>query len=199
MKQRIALFLACILCLACLVPAMAEEDGEETDTQEQYWIDSGREALWNTLNAEDGEGVPLTEEETAAFLSEYAGDYQMYDAEESNDGFFAIADDATFHAELHNNGEDTVVSGKITGVIRLSECVYALAMDDFDWEADAYSELVQNYMLFQVPGVTTDSGTHLFYETQFVANDLGFDPSAPSVFCLLTAFDSAPLWFRVVE
>ena len=70
MKQRIALFLACILCLACLVPAMAEEDGEETDTQEQYWIDSGREALWTALNAEDGEGVPLTEEETAAFLSE---------------------------------------------------------------------------------------------------------------------------------
>ena len=192
MKKFIAFLVSCFVFLACLAPvAMAEEEADEQDV---YWTASGRETLWNALNVEGGE--PLTEEETDSFLAEYAADYEMYGADEDCFGSFRIGADRTVHAELFAWEDRTVGSGKIVGIIRLSDWVYALEIDGMEWEEDDLPELVQNQMLFQVPGVSGDSGAYLVYETQNVAEMLGLDPARPTDFCLVTGFDSTPLWYR---
>ena len=81
-------------------------------------------------------------------------------------------------------------------MIRLSDWVYALELGEFEWEENAFPELVQAEMLFQVPGVTGESEGFLVFETEYVAEALGLDPDAPSAFCILTAFDSSPTWYR---
>ena len=191
MKKLTAFLLTCSLCLACLLPAAVADSAVEE--QDQFWNSSGLAALWNAMNVEGG--VRLTEEEKNGFLAGCPREFEMNGADENCIGSFRIGEDATFRAELFAWEDRTVVSGRIAGIIRLSDWVYGLETDGLEWEEDAYPELVQNQMLLQIPGVAPGEGGYLVYSTENVAEELGADPESPAGFWLLTGFDSTPLWY----
>lgn len=201
MKKRFMCFLVFILMLSVL--SFGTVFGEDDDAQDIYWRESGREALWNALYLNSPQPLPDTEK--AAFFIQYAADMTVQGAgtDEGTSGSFTIRPDGSFTASFsscYEDGDETEEtraegSGVILNVYRLSDWVYALETGEISWTADDLEEIIQNCMLFEVPGATENDEGALKYEVRTVAEESGLDPSQPVPYCFVTAFDSAPLWY----
>ena len=192
MMRKIAAIML-TLVLACVVPAGVSAE------QDAYWIDSGRETLWNALNA--GNLQPLSTDEKSAFFAQYATDMALaeWEAGDGISGSFSIRDDGSFRAEyratFEGETEETVGSGSFSNVYKLSDWVYALEPGTIQWESQDNEFIVQETLLFEVPGATENETGILRYELQNIAGQNGLNPGEPVPYCFITAFDSAPLWY----
>ena len=178
-------------------------DTEPEDEQDAYWTGSGREALWNALNT--GSPQPLSDAEKSAFFAQYAADMKLADWEASDgvSGSFFIRADGTFRAEYRSSFEgetETYLgSGAFVNVCRLSDWVYALEPGEIRWDGDENEFLVQNQMLFEIPGAAENDPGILKYELQNIAQQNGLNPTEPVPYCFITAFDSSPLWYGQLQ
>ena len=180
-----------------------EADEDDHDDQDAYWTESGREALWNALNT--GNPKPLSADQKSAFFRQYAVDMVLFEnaalAEET--GHFSIRRDGSFHADYkysspyfdENDINEADGDGTIVNVYQLSDWVYALEPGNIRWKVQENEFVVQNYMLFEIPGATQNDPGILKYELQSIAEKNGVDPASPVPFCFITAFDSGCLWF----
>lgn len=195
MKKIAVIILA--LLLGCTVAAGALEE------QDAYWTSSGREALWNALNT--GSPEPLSAEEKSAFFARYAADMALaeWEAAEGISGSFSIRADGTFRADyrvsFEGETEEAAGSGSFSNVYQLSDHVYALETGIIQWETEDYDFLIQDKMLFEIPGATENDEGILIYELQNIAEQNGLDPAEPVPYCFITAFDSAPLWYGKIK
>ncbi len=171
----------------------------EMDSQERYWIESGRAALSDILY--NGRGTTLTASERDAFFRRHA--VQMEYCYDYPYGAFTIYSDGTFSGEAGEYREDTYFCtafvGRFTNVIRLTSCVYALQTNDIDFYQEDFPEAMQSTMLLTVPGVQAGQNGALNYEIRHIADRLGVNPAAPLQSYFLTAFDSAPLWYSSLK
>ena len=203
-RKMISVLLSVILVLLVALSGAAAED-----SQDRYWTESGLEALWNSLHK--GNPYRLSIEEKSAFFWEYAS-YMDVPLTESGsdmevDGRFTINEDGTFEAEystsFRENGEtilnETACKGTFKNVYKLSNWVYALETGNLDWAVQDIEFVVQEYMLFQIPGATENDIGIMKYELQNIARMEGTNPGSAQPFCFITAFDSSPMWYGRVK
>ena len=200
-KKRMTLLLALgILSLFLLTSASADDSGIES--QEEYWISSGREALWNALF--ESNPPPLSIAEKKAFFEQYAVEMTQvqYVPDARVTGSFSIYPDGSFYVDYQTSFsydgqpeiQQTTGNGNIENVYRLSSWIYALQPGTVSWVSQDDEFVLQNYMLFEVPGATERSPGVLKYELQSIAELYHLNPEQPVPFSFITAFDSSPLW-----
>lgn len=216
MKRRWAAILLAVFLTAALAPAGSAEwtaaepetvsqNGAEPETsgtdcvdeQSEYWTASGREALWSARFESDAQ--PLSAEEKSDFFSRYAADMELETAGDDVSGLFSVRADGSFRMEYRTSFEDEtyayIGTGTFVSVYRLSSRVYALEPGGILWEDEEDEFLVQETMLFEIPGATESDAGILKYELRNLAEENGLDPAEPSPYCFITAFSDAPVWY----
>ena len=185
---------------AGIPPVHPEQDidpGEDT-SQDDYWAGSGLEFLWDTLYLKDPQ--PLSDEEQRAFFRRYAAEMKLVSFSPSEDvsGSFSIRENGSFHVDYRSGRppeySDTSGEGSFTGVIRLSDWVFALVPGAVQWASLEDEFVLQEVMLFQIPGAKEDDPGILKTDLQNIASLTKADPQSPVPFCFIRAFDNSPLW-----
>ena len=157
-KKRMVLLLALgILSLFLLTSASADDSGIES--QEEYWVSSGREALWNALFESNPQ--PLSIAEKKAFFEQYAVEMTLvqYVPDAEVTGSFSIYPDGSFYVDYRTGFtcggqleiQQTTGTGNIENVYQLNSWVYALQPGTVSWVSQDDEFVLQNYMLFEVP------------------------------------------------
>ena len=188
-RRLTALILALALLIGVAGSAVAQDD------QEEYWIKSGRSALYNTLYGNGG--TTLSAAERSAFFKQHA--VEMGHCEYYPYGAFTIYDDGTFTGEAGYYEGDTYICsafvGQFTNVVRLTPYVYALQTNDIDFYQQDFPEAMQYTMILTIPGAQVGMYGSLNYEIQRIAGYLGVNANSPLPCYFITAFDSAPVWY----
>ncbi len=194
----LAAFLALLLTISQTPAVSATGEYDDDDEMDIYWEESGRAYLFDTLYA--GNGRTLSETERQAFFSTYAVTMTRIAGGTQYSGFFALNGDGSFSGRFSASwGDGTTTTSDFYGifseVVQLNMFTYALRTEQIHWTAEEEPEVMQETMLFTVPGARKDLPGAMVYEILQIAEENGTDPDGPLSCSFITAFDSAPLWY----
>ena len=191
-RMRIAVLVLALIMAWSACAALADD----YDEQEAYWKNSGREYLWNALW--NGGGRKLSDAERSAFFSSQA--VYMERLLKAGSGYFTINGDGSFSGRFAEQDYDgTIYStdfyGKFTEVIQLNMYTYALRTDQVNFMKEELPEVMQETMLFTIPGVRKNQPGALVYEISEIANACGLNENDPLPCAFIMDFDNSPTWY----
>ena len=194
-RMRIAVLLLALMMAWTACAALADD----YDAQDEYWKNSGREYLWNALW--NGGGRKLSDEERSIFFQTQA--VTMTQVLMSGSGFFAINGDGSYTGRFAQQDYDgTIYSadfyGRFTEVVQLNMYTYALRTDQINFTKEEIPEVMQETMLFTVPGERKDLPGALAYEISSIAKACGLNENNPLPCAFIVAFDSSPTWYSAL-
>ena len=200
-RKVLTMMLALMLAAVWVCTAAATGEYDDDDEQDIYWEQSGRAYLSDTLYG--GNGRVLSEAERNAFFSTYAVIMTKIPEGPDRTGFFAVNGDGSYSGRYAASWDDGSITasdfyGRFTSVTQLNMYTYALETEQIYWTTEDEPEVMQNTMLFTIPGIRSDIPGAMIYEMQQIAIAEGVDPEGPLNCSFITAFDSAPLWYSTV-
>ena len=194
----LAVFLSLLLAISQVPAVSATGEYDDDDEMDIYWEESGRAYLFDTLYA--GKGRTLSETERQAFFNTYAVTMTRIAGGAQYSGFFTLNGDGSYSGRFAASWGDgttttSVFNGVFSDVIQLSMYTYALCTEQIYWTTEVEPEVMQETMLFSVPGGQKDLPGALVYEIQQIGEENGTNPDGPLNCSFITAFDSAPVWY----
>jgi len=201
-RKTFAVLFVLLLALSRTFAVSATGEYDDDDEQDIYWEESGRAYLFDTLYA--GNGRTLSETERLAFFTTYAVTMTRIAGGKQYSGFFAMNGDGSYSgrfAAAWGDGTTTASDfyGTFSEVIQLNMYTYALRTEQIHWITEDEPEVMQETMLFTIPGVRNNLPGALVYEIRQIAEENGTDPAGPLNCSFITAFDSAPVWYSAMN
>ena len=201
-KKILAVLFVMLLALSRILAVSATVEYDDDDEQDIYWEESGRAYLFDTLYA--GSGRTFSETERRAFFSTYAVTMTRIAGGAQYSGFFALNADGSYSGRFAASWSDGTTTasdfyGMFNEVIQLNMYTYALRTEQIYWTREEEPEVMQETMLFTIPGERNDLPGAMSYEIRQIAEENGTDPAGPLDCAFITAFDSAPLWYSEVN